>query len=350
MKRLLSLICLVVVCHAATALARMSHKFSTALRYAGTGSGFVGFAALQGVDPASPANRLETHTSTRPPFARYEFSEKSGLDNANILRDVEYAAVDGISLKLDLYLPDTPDPSTLIVWVHGGAWRSGSKDRVAIKDMVQRGFAIASVNYRLTPVAPFPANVHDIKASIRFLRAHAGRYGFKEDPVVIAGASAGGHLAALVGVTNGHAALEGTVGEYTNQSSDTAAIVSFYGASNLTTILKQSTPHGLGVREPALQLLLGGSPEEFPATAKMASPVFHADASDPPLLLIHGDQDPQMPINQAHELHGVYKRLGRPVQFEVIYGGGHGGAPFFDRERLDLVHDFLRRHLDKGPN
>ena len=274
----------------------------------------------------------------------------SAQDNANILRDVEYAVVDAISLKLDLYLPATPRPPTLIVWVHGGAWRSGSKDRVGIVDMLQRGFAIASVDYRLTPVAPFPANVHDIKAAIRFLRAHAEGFGFREEPMVIAGASAGGHLAALVGVTNGHAELEGTVGEHTDQSSDTAAIVSFYGASNLTTILKQSTPHGLGVRVPALQLLLGGSPEEFPEKAELASPVFHADASDPPLLLIHGDQDHQMPINQSHELHGVYKRLDRPVQFEVIYGGGHGGAPFFDRERLDLVHDFLRRHLNNRPN
>ncbi len=270
----------------------------------------------------------------------------SAQDNASILRDVEYAVVDAISLKLDLYLPDAPEPSTLIVWVHGGAWRSGSKDRVAIKDMLKLGFAIASVDYRLTLVAPFPANVHDIKAAIRFLRAHADRFGFRKEPFVIAGASAGGHLAALVGVSNGHAALEGTVGEYKDQSSDIAAIVSFYGASNLTTILKQSTPHGLGVRVPALQLLLGGSPEELPGKAKLASPVFHADASDPPLLLIHGDQDPQMPINQSHELHGAYKRLGRPVHFEVVYGGSHGGAPFFDRERLDLVHDFLRKHLE----
>ncbi|MBC9867970.1 MAG: alpha/beta hydrolase fold domain-containing protein [Opitutae bacterium] len=270
----------------------------------------------------------------------------SAQDSARVLRDVEYAVVDAISLKLDLYLPDAPDLPTLIVWVHGGAWRSGSKDRVAIEDMLQRGFAIASVDYRLTPVAPFPANVHDIKAAIRFLRARADHFGYRKEPFVIAGASAGGHLAALVGVSNGHAALEGTVGEYKDQSSDIAAIVSFYGAGNLTTILKQSTPHGLGVRVPALQLLLGGSPEELPAKAKLASPVFHADASDPPLILIHGDQDPQMPINQSHELHGVYKRLGLPVHFEVVYGGGHGGAPFFDRERLDLVHDFLRKHLD----
>ena len=266
-------------------------------------------------------------------------------DNYSTIQNAEYAVVDNISLKLDLYLPDEPKPAILIVWVHGGAWRRGSKDQVAIKDMVHRGYAIASVGYRLTPVAPFPANVHDIKAAIRFLRAHADRFGYKEEPFAIAGSSAGGHLAALVGVTNGHSKLEGTVGQYADRSSDIAVILDFYGASNLTTILKQSTPHGLSVRVPALELLLGGDPEKLHEIAKLASPVFHADVSDPPLLLIHGDQDPQMPINQAHELHGVYKRLGRPVHFEVIHGGAHGGEQFFDKKRLDQVDAFLRQHL-----
>ena len=266
--------------------------------------------------------------------------------DVRVHRDLEYAVVDSISLKLDLYLPATAPPHPLIVWVHGGAWRRGSKDNVPITDMLQRGFAIASVGYRLTPVAPFPANARDIKAAIRFLRANAARFGIRPEPFILAGASAGGHLAALVGVTNGHGALEGRLGEHTDQSSDVSAIVSFYGASNLTTILQQSTPHGLSVREPALQLLLGGSPEEFPKLAKLASPVFHVDALDPPLLLIHGDQDPQMPINQAHELHGAYKKRGRPVHFEVIHGGVHGGVPFYDAERMDLVHRFLRQHLE----
>jgi acetyl esterase/lipase len=261
------------------------------------------------------------------------------------LLNLEYAKAGDISLKLDLYLPNDPDDATLIVWVHGGAWRRGSKDSVSIEPLVGKGYAIASVDYRLTPVAPFPANVHDIKAAIRFLRAQAGEYGYNRDGFVISGASAGGHLAALVGVSNGQKDLEGKLGDHLDQSSDIAVIVDFYGASNLTTILKQSTPHGLSVRVPALELLLGGQPEEVVDTAKLASPVFHADSSDPPLLLIHGDQDPQMPINQAHELHGVYKALNLAVQFEVIHGGAHGGNAFFDEERLALVDWFLKKYL-----
>ncbi len=261
--------------------------------------------------------------------------------------NIEYARVDGQPLQLDLYLAPATEaaPTPLIIWVHGGAWRAGSKADVPIQALVARGFSIASVDYRLSPVARFPAQAHDIKAAIRFLRANAAKHRFDPQRFVIAGSSAGGHLAALVGVSNGHPELEGTVGEHLAVSSDVQAIVSFFGASNLNTILAQSTPHGLSVRLPALELLLGGQPTEQPDLAKLASPVTHVDDHDPPLLLIHGDQDPQMPINQSHELEGAYKLVQRRCQFEVIYHGAHGGPLFFDATRLELVEKFLRESL-----
>ena len=262
------------------------------------------------------------------------------------LSNVEYARVDEQPLLLDLYIaPEAEAPNPLIVWVHGGAWRAGSKADVPIQALVERGFSIASIDYRLSPVARFPAQVHDIKAAIRFLRAHAAKHQFDSQRFVVAGSSAGGHLAALVGVSNGHKELEGTVGDHLTVSSNVQAIVSFFGASNLETILAQSTPHGLSVRVPALQLLLGGQPTEQPELAKLASPVTHVDDRDPPLLLIHGDQDPQMPINQSHELEGAYQRVKRPCQFEVIHGGAHGGPRFFDSARLELMEKFIRQSL-----
>jgi acetyl esterase/lipase len=260
--------------------------------------------------------------------------------------DVDYATVDGQELKLDLYLPPQgPMKPKLIVWVHGGAWRSGSKTDVPISGLVEAGYAIASVDYRLSPVAPFPAQVHDIKAAIRFLRAKEKDYGYDAKSIAIAGSSAGGHLAALVGVSNDHKQLDGKVGEHLRESSDVQAIVSFYGMSNLTTILAQSTPHGLKVRVPALQLLLGGQPEEKPDLARLASPVFHVDAKDPPLVLFHGDQDPQAPINQSHELEGRYEAAGVPCRLVVIHGGKHGGGEFYSAERLKLVREFLTERL-----
>ena len=129
-----------------------------------------------------------------------------------VTRDIEFAKVDGHSLKLDLYRPVGAMSPPLVVWVHGGAWRAGSKDSMPLGELVRRGFAIASVDYRLSPVAKFPAQVHDCKAAIRFLRVKEKEYGYDASRIGIAGSSAGGHLVAEIGVTNGHPKLEGTVG------------------------------------------------------------------------------------------------------------------------------------------
>jgi acetyl esterase/lipase len=262
-----------------------------------------------------------------------------------VIRDIEYARAEEHALKLDLHLPPGKTHSPLIVWVHGGAWRSGSKKDVPISKLIGDGYAIASVDYRLSTEAKFPAQIHDIKAAIRFLRAHGNEWKLSPKKIVIAGDSAGAHLAALVGVSNGNDELEGDVGNDRTQSSDVQGIISFYGAANLTTILQQSTPHGLSVRVPALDLLLGDQPTNVLALARLASPVFHVDANDPPLLLLHGDQDPQMPINQSLELLGAYQNVKAPVQFEVVHGAAHGGAAFYDAERLDLVKRFLRSNF-----
>ncbi len=262
-----------------------------------------------------------------------------------VIREVEYAHVGEQALNLDLYLPHKTARSPLIVWVHGGAWRSGSRNDMPLGKLVEDGYAVASVDYQLSTQAKFPAQIHDLKAAIRFLRGHGGEWQLSTKKIVIAGDSAGGHLAALVGVSNGHLELEGEVGNDRARSSDVQGIISFYGGANLTTILKQSTPHGLSVRVPALDLLLGGQPEDVPALARLASPVFHVDKHDPPLLLLHGDQDPQMPVNQALELFSAYRKVNAPVQLEIVPGAAHGGAIFYDAERMTVVKKFLRRYF-----
>lgn len=261
-------------------------------------------------------------------------------------KDIVYATVDGKELKLDLYLPAKPIAHGLLVWVHGGAWRGGTKDGVP-KVFPENGIPTASIEFRQSTEAKFPAQIHDIKAAIRFLRAKASDYGYGADRIVIAGSSSGGHLAALVGVTNGHAELEGSVGSYHQQSSAVQGILDYFGASNLTTILSQSTPFGLNMRKPALELLLGGQPEDKIELAKLASPVFHVDQNDPPLLIFHGEQDPQMPISQSHELAGAYKKASCEVQFDVVYGAAHGGDLFYSTERVKLALDFVVQRLGK---
>jgi acetyl esterase/lipase len=267
---------------------------------------------------------------------------------AKSTRDVSFSKVDGAPLLLDMYLPEGgAKPLGLVVWVHGGAWRAGSRAAPDLLGLTARGWALASVDYRLSTVAKFPAQIFDIKAALRYLRAHGAEYGIAGVPFVIAGSSAGGHLAALVGVSNRERELEGVAEDDASAqaSSDVQAIVSLYGASDLTSILAQSSPHGLSVRVPALELLLGGQPDQLPELARLASPVFHVDASDPPLLLLHGDQDDQMPIEQSRQLEAAYQKLGLPVQLEVLNGSGHGAAAFTDSARLELIDRFLRAHV-----
>ena len=259
--------------------------------------------------------------------------------------DIEYARVAETSLKLDLYRLDGAVDAPLLVWLHGGRWEVGSKNAMPLAPLVERGFAVASLDFRPASAAHFPEQVHDIKAALRFLRAHAEKYGYDARRIAIMGASSGGHLAAVVGTSNGDPVLEGDLGQDLDQSSSVQAIVSYFGASNLTTILAQSTPYGVGVRMPALETLLGGKPEENEPLARLASPVFHVDPSDPPLLLLHGDQDPQMPINQSHELQGAYQRLGLEAEFVVVHGAGHGGQAFYDPERIERVAAFLDAHV-----
>jgi hypothetical protein len=203
-----------------------------------------------------------------------------------VIRDIEYARVGEHSLKLDLHLPRASVRSPLTVWVHGGAWRSGSKSNMPLGRIVEEGYAVASVDYRLSTDARFPAQIHDLKAAIRFLRGHSREWGIQSKKIVIAGDSAGAHLAALVGVSNGNKELEGEIGNHRSQNSDVQGIISFYGAANLTTILSQSTPHGLKVRIPALELLLGGQPTNVVDRARLATAAVLAKRAIEPSLLV----------------------------------------------------------------
>lgn len=263
-----------------------------------------------------------------------------------IIRDVVYARHGDSALKLDIYgSEDGPNDherlQPTIVWVHGGAWRRGSKDSVPVLPMRYRGFAIVSVEYRLSPKAMFPAQANDLHAALRFLKSNANRYGLDTQQFVIAGASAGGHLAALVGVTDDVDVLTQAHDASERTDSSVQAIVSFYGASNLQSILSQSTEHGLSVRVPALQLLLGGQPMDVPRLAKLASPVTHVDPDDPPIMLIHGDADPQMPYQQSVELNDRYRSAGLQSKLITVAGARHGGPEFYTEERMDRLAEQL---------
>ena len=262
-------------------------------------------------------------------------------DSSSVIKDVTYASINGRKLALDLYIPSTVKNPYLVVWVHGGAWHSGTKDNPP-DYLLKSGYAMASVEYRLSIEAPFPAMVHDIKAAIRFLRGQADHYGYRKDKIIIWGSSAGGHLAALIGTTNENPELEGTLGDYPSESSSVQAAIDFYGPTNFLTILSQSTPHGISVRAPALALLLGKPVEQAEDLAKLASPVYQVDKSDPPISIMHGDQDNQVPINQSIELKEVYDQNGLDAQFVVIHNAGHSDPLFYTDKYMNIVRSFLK--------
>lgn len=269
---------------------------------------------------------------------------KAQKDTSSI-KNIVYAESGNTKLLLDLYMPVKKDPY-LIVWIHGGAWRSGSKESPPL-GMLPYGYALASINYHLSEEAALPIPIYDIKAAIRFLRANAKRYGYRADKIAIWGSSSGGHYAALVGTTNNDKAWEGSVGNYLNENSSIQAVLDFYGPTNFLTILNQSTPHGLEVRVPALKLLLGKPVEQDTALARKASPVFQVDPTDPPMFIVHGDQDNQVPVNQSLELMEAYKRNNLQYQLEIVPGAGHGGEAYNKKELMDKMNKFLEEVFKK---
>lgn len=181
------------------------------------------------------------------------------LDNANAeapTRDVVFATVDGHELKLDLYLPKEVNDPPLVVFIHGGGWRNNSYKKCLTPWLTEHNVAVASIGYRLTDKATFPAQIHDCKAAVRWLRAHASDYGYDASRIGVAGTSAGGHLALLLGVTNGKQELEGEVGGHLEQSSSVQAVVDYYGPSDFL-LRSKNQPIKTEPPDSPVNLLLG---------------------------------------------------------------------------------------------
>jgi len=260
-----------------------------------------------------------------------------------IHRDMAYVSGGHPRQALDLYLPDLGHAMPLIVWIHGGAFRMGGKeDRVPL-EMLEQGYAIASLNYRLSQHALFPAQIEDCKAAVRWLRGHADTYGL--DPLRFAswGESAGGHLAAMLGTAGHERSLE--VGEHLDRSSCVQAVLDFFGPTDFLQMDAQRLPEGMvhdAADSPESQLV-GGPIQERPAKVARANPVTYVTPEAPPFLIVHGDRDPLVPYGQSLLLVDALRAAGVPVTFYTVVGAGHGG--FDDPQIPILAHEFLAANL-----
>ncbi len=257
----------------------------------------------------------------------------------------EYATVGDLSLKLDIYAPKASSNTArpCIVWIHGGGWQKGDKSSglARLGKLVATGdYVGVSVGYRLTDKASWPAQIHDCKAAIRYLRANAKELGIDPDRVGVWGGSAGGHLVSMLGTSGDIAELEGSLG-VTGVSSRVTCVVDYCGPSDFLR-LSPDLPK-LNNPDETVYKLLGGPIKEKMELAKQASPATHVSKDDPPFLIVHGTLDPLVPIDQAASFHQRQLEAGMNSTYIKMEGAGHGLGgeeiesrvkSFFDRELL----------------
>jgi acetyl esterase/lipase len=255
---------------------------------------------------------------------------------ARTLLNIAYVPNGGERQMLDLYLPATGTNWPLIVWIHGGGWTGGSKEKPPGLRFLRHGFALASVNYRLSQDAVFPAQLVDCKAAIRWLRAHASDNGVDPNRIGVWGASAGGHLVALLGTTAN--VKEFDAGENTVVSSRVQAVCDWFGPTDFTSDINPEL-------DSIESRLIGGSISQNHQNAQRANPIHYITKDDPPFLIMHGDKDPVVPLHQSQMLADALKKAGVEVTFRVVPSGGHGGPEFVKLEELDRLFAFFQKTL-----
>ena len=261
-------------------------------------------------------------------------------EGVRALRDLQYVEGGHERNRLDLYLPEKAEGRLpLVVWIHGGAWWAGSKEGCPAVPLATKGYAVASINYRFSQHAIFPAQIEDCKAAIRWLRANAAKYHLDPDHIGVWGASAGGHLVAMLGTTGSVKDLEGHGGNL-DRSSRVQCVVDWFGPADLATMGKQADKPDTPVAQ-----LIGGPVKENQEKARKASPLTYVSKDSAPFLIMHGDKDDTVPLKQSEVLAEALKKAGVEVNLVVVKGNAHGGPGFNSAENKKLIEDFFAKHL-----
>ena len=266
-------------------------------------------------------------------------------------KDVAYASASPTQ-KLDVYLPEGSGPFPLIVNIHGGGFMMGDKSNPPLTDeLLDAGYAVASIDYRLSGEAKFPAAVQDAKAAVRFLRAHAAEYKLNPDKFGAYGGSAGGNLAAMLGTSCGVAELEGAELGNADQSSCVQAVVDWFGPTDFLQMDKQFTgtscPVNHDTADSPESQYIGAPIQTVPDQAQAANPITYVTSDDVPFLIQHGTADCNVPPQQGQLLaNALTPAIGADkVTYTLLDGAGHGGAQFSEAANVKLVTNFLDKYM-----
>ena len=302
----------------------------------------LGLTACAESTPAPRPEPMPTPTliviTSPPPLPEPTFEK-----NGSVETDVTYCTPEGLPQKMDVFYPASGGPWPVLFYVHGGGWRAGDKSEgIAWQSMTERGFLVVSINYRLAAEAiKFPAMIEDVKCAVRYLRAHASQYNLDAEHIGAVGVSAGGHLVDLLGLADESAGWD--TGEYREQSSRVQAVVTLAGVSDLT-LKRGATESAAAMIYYAFDIVPGSA---LDPVLRAASPVTYVTPDDPPFLIIHGDQDNVVPVEQSIVLEEQLKKAGVPAELIIVGNGTHGIAGENISPTLEAIMNRISAFLDE---
>ncbi|WP_332368882.1 alpha/beta hydrolase [Spirosoma telluris] len=277
---------------------------------------------------------------------------RRAIESARYWLDLDYVGDGIVGHKLDIHIPKIGKaPFPVVICIYGSAWRSNSwKANTFIEGpgqaLLSKGFAVVSINYRSSADAPFPAQIQDVKAAIRYVRSNARQFGLDDSFISVTGWSSGGHLAAMAGTTNGtqktnvnglEVDIEGSLGKFTNASSHVNAVIDWFGPTDFLIMdsCGSTMPHN-DAKSPE-SILVGGPIQENKDKCALANPINYIQKDNPPFLIFHGDKDPLVPLCQSEKLHEKQRAAGAKSELVIVPGGGHGPGVLIDTYYSQMI-------------